>query len=157
LKPQVENVSNKSFFFLSLKFELIQVVWNCFCIECFCGKVKVRWVNKLEFVAQTPLKVKTRCTSLHPTFPNVQVVEGIANVSKDSKSNVILGLPLFYIKGEQMVTMTWVLHPNIPIMRYESNHLPSVTNVSDACNEASVERYVFCGNVNTSCHRRSLK
>jgi hypothetical protein len=38
LKPQVENISNESLSFLSLNFELIQVVWNCPYIEWFCGK-----------------------------------------------------------------------------------------------------------------------
>jgi hypothetical protein len=40
--------------------------------------------NKLEFVVHTPLKVKTKCTMLHPTLPSVPVVEGIIGVFKDS-------------------------------------------------------------------------
>jgi len=55
-------------------------------------------VNKLEFVVKTPLKVKTRCIMLHPTFPNVLVVEGITKVSKDSQSNELLGCHYFVRK-----------------------------------------------------------
>ncbi len=62
-------------------------------------------MNKLEFVVQTPLKVKTRCTMLHPSFPSVLVVEGIVGVFKDSRSSVTPRLPLICKEGKHMVTM----------------------------------------------------
>jgi hypothetical protein len=94
-------------------------------------------VKKLEFVIHTPLKVTTRCTMLHLVFPGVLMAEGIARVSKDSRSSATHGLPLLCKKGKHMVTMTWVLRPNTLVMRYESKHLPSVTNLDDVCKDAS--------------------
>jgi hypothetical protein len=62
------------------------------------------------------------------------MAKDIAKVSKDSQSNATHGLPLLCkLEGKQMVTMTHVLCPSTPVMHYESKHLPSVTNLNDAC------------------------
>lgn len=79
---------------------------------------------------QVPLRFNTQCWLLHPHYPGKVVGAGRAGVFGKSRAIKHKELSDQCETGTQMVQVTEVLHPSVPMMFDEDRH--GLTNLDDA-------------------------